>query len=38
MLSPVPGETTAPHEVRPTTSDGPATRGNSTGWPSAAAA
>ena len=38
MLSPVPADSAAPHEVRPTTSAGPATRGSSTGCPSAVAA
>ena len=38
MLSPVPADSAAPHEVRPTTSDGPATRGSATGRPSARSA
>ena len=38
MLSPVPADSAAPHEVRPTTSDGAATRGSATGRPTARAA
>ena len=38
MLSPVPGASTAPVPVSPTTSAGWATRGSPGSWPSAAAA
>ena len=38
MLSPVPADSAAPAAVRPTTSDGPASRGSPTGRPSAASA
>ncbi len=38
MLSPVPGDSTAPPGVRPTTSAGPASRGVATGRPSAISA
>src|SRR5450755_251636 len=38
MLSPVPGDSTAPPGVRPTTSDGAASRGVATGRPSAISA